>query len=630
MVLLAVIRDVLRESNQTELAEGIHNEYLCNSRAKGDTRFKLLSKADPWRTGGDRRTLAAIIDGGPFHPEEYIGKAYRALRKKVIHPDSPSPEDIFSTILQKLSTSSHELKADHNDNPQEIFESINAKGKQLANTDLFRLSFFQRLKPEELDDVYYQKWRPVEDIIGEHLEGFIRSFLRVATGRHSTSDGVYSDTKALFKSRSTDESVNLLDSSARMFRNIVQPAEENNPRLRHHFFRFVHLNATSLHTCLLEVYREYSTGVLTEDQFVQILVYLENYLLRRWACNIRSNKDMEWFSDLWQKAKKHPDPVEGVRLVLISSPVNTRHRYPPDDEFKKALTTRALYAGSRGRGNRNLKFLLESLEDFYEHKETPLSRSIEGTDRITIEHVMPQDLDDEWKKALGPSWVSIHKKLVHTLGNLTLTGYNPELGRQGFEGKRAAYESGNFQLSKQSICRCSVWTAETITDRSEKLASIALTLWPNLGPDPTPLLKRERDTSSSAPKALVIMGERIPVGTWPDVLPKFLGALAKIDENRLGPVSRTYPYVLARFSRDVEQMAHPLKIENSAAYFCDPQGLKFDRETRVKPICQDMARLFGLGPKDFEVVTTKDLQSQAEQSRRDTLAFWDEAIFETS
>ncbi|MEI2750210.1 MAG: HNH endonuclease family protein [Ferruginibacter sp.] len=59
-------------------------------------------------------------------------------------------------------------------------------------------------------------------------------------------------------------------------------------------------------------------------------------------------------------------------------------------------------------------------------------------DEYTIEHIMPQSepLPPAWRKELGPEWERIHATYLHTLGNLTLTGYNSEYGNRPFTVKR--------------------------------------------------------------------------------------------------------------------------------------------------------------------------------------------------
>ena len=102
-------------------------------------------------------------------------------------------------------------------------------------------------------------------------------------------------------------------------------------------------------------------------------------------------------------------------------------------------------------------------------------------DEYTIEHVLPQneDLSAQWKADLGPEWERIQKTWLHTLGNLTLTGYNPELSDRPFTEKRDM--KGGFAESplrlNQGLGKLEHWTEDTIKERAEKLAARAATVW---------------------------------------------------------------------------------------------------------------------------------------------------------
>lgn len=62
---------------------------------------------------------------------------------------------------------------------------------------------------------------------------------------------------------------------------------------------------------------------------------------------------------------------------------------------------------------------------------------------ITIEHIMPQSkkLSDKWIKALGDNWKEVHNVYLHTIGNLTLTGYNSEMSNKFFIEKEIWMEA---------------------------------------------------------------------------------------------------------------------------------------------------------------------------------------------
>ena len=102
-------------------------------------------------------------------------------------------------------------------------------------------------------------------------------------------------------------------------------------------------------------------------------------------------------------------------------------------------------------------------------------------DEYTIEHIMPQNprLSDEWKEALGPEWKRIQETWLHTLGNLTLTGYNSEYSDRPFPKKRdmdGGFNESPLKLNK-GLGQLDNWNEDTIKDRAERLSKIALKVW---------------------------------------------------------------------------------------------------------------------------------------------------------
>ena len=102
--------------------------------------------------------------------------------------------------------------------------------------------------------------------------------------------------------------------------------------------------------------------------------------------------------------------------------------------------------------------------------------------QLSIEHVLPQTLGedadgDAWRKALGHDWKTDHEKWLHTLGNLTLTGYNPELSNTNFEEKQKAFAESKISLNRIFVS-ASTWDGQAIHGRGIQLARVVATLWP--------------------------------------------------------------------------------------------------------------------------------------------------------
>ena len=159
--------------------------------------------------------------------------------------------------------------------------------------------------------------------------------------------------------------------------------------------------------------------------------------------------------------------VAAVRQAL-SQPTG-RRRWPNDKEFREGATRLRICTKDRGPEQRRL--VIETFEQDHEHKEPAELRG------LTVEHIMPRTLTDEWRDALGPDAIAIHTRLLHTLGNLTLTGYNPELSNRSFSEKRRLFQNSNLAMNKE-IAEEAEWGPEQIRSRAERLAARAINLWP--------------------------------------------------------------------------------------------------------------------------------------------------------
>jgi hypothetical protein len=128
--------------------------------------------------------------------------------------------------------------------------------------------------------------------------------------------------------------------------------------------------------------------------------------------------------------------------------------------------------------------MLIALEDCCQHKE-PVDVDAKVTEEIlTVEHVLPQGIVDDakgeaWKTALGPDWEKVQTNLMHTLGNLTLSGYNRELSNEPYETKREELKNSHLEINKHFAGQ-DTWDAAAIEARTEQLAEKLTKIWPVL------------------------------------------------------------------------------------------------------------------------------------------------------
>jgi len=241
--------------------------------------------------------------------------------------------------------------------------------------------------------------------------------------------------------------------------------KETNKKLAVAFQDLRELRVDVAYPLLLELYHDYAEGLLTTDEFAQIVRLVESYVFRRAVCNIPTNSMNKTFATFNRSIKKDRY-LESILAHFLLLP--SYRRFPKDDEFKREIKVRDLY------NFRSRSYWLRRLEN-HKRKERVL------VDEYTIEHILPQNenLSQQWKDDLGAEWLRVQDTWLHTLGNLTLTGYNPEYSDHPFADKRDM--EGGFKDSplrvNEGLGTVIVWNEEAIKNRAERLAQQGTGVW---------------------------------------------------------------------------------------------------------------------------------------------------------
>ena len=575
-VLLAALRDCAR-GLPGALAEKLEKSHLVNQFEDGLDHFKLL----PTQTNGDRKAFIALIKGEPVaDSDSRVAKAYVWFQKKLKSRGSPDAERLATIILRRLSLVS--ITLDHDDNPHLIFESLNYKGEPLTQGDLIRNYFLMRVTAAEQEKLFQRCWEPMQLRLKDELSEFVRHFL-MRQGAIVKKGEIYRTLKERTEEQTPDGIVAFLDElhrSAVHYHRLLDPAQELNPDLHPRLRRFERLEVSVAWPLLLSLYAEHDAGTLSIGEFTAILDTLENYFIRRFVCGVPTHGLNKSLAPLYHQAKSHPSLLDGVRSILA------QRAYPSDTEFRKALIDGRLY----GTGERlpKAKLVLESLERSLAGKEQVTTGS------LTIEHIMPQTLTPWWEENLGESWRETHEVRLHTLGNLTLTGYNAELSNGDFSAKRAVFLHSPVHLSR-SIARFEKWDGEAMQQRGEELAELALKTWPNFGPADSLF----GDTTSASftgrtPVAVLVFRERRDTGTWREVLQSTLEAVRDAAPDTFDGIVAEFPRLL---SMDVAKFRAPRSLDGTWHF---ETNLSAEAIARY---CQQIIAAAGYAPNEWSVET---------------------------
>ncbi|WP_231224700.1 DUF262 and DUF1524 domain-containing protein [Helicobacter pylori] len=440
----------------------IQNRYLINSDEKGDKKFKLILSES------DRDTLLSLIDENRRKPSEPSLKIMENFKlfEEWIRKNTDKLETIFKG-LDKLMVVEISLERDK-DNPQLIFESMNSTGKDLTQTDLIRNYILMGLEPEKQEIFYKKYWRAMEEDFKQNetlFNQFVRHYLTIKTREIPNINKVYEAFKRYQQERGIETEVLLQDLQkyCGFFCQIVFKKEADKDLNKALGF-LVDLEMDVIYPLLLELYSDYSDGVLSKADFIRSIALIESYICRRAVCGLGTNSLNKIFPFVTKKINKD-QYLESIKAYF--GYLTEKQRFPNNDEFKKLFITIDFYSFKKK------EYFFERLENF-ERKERVY------THEYTIEHIMPQKLTaEEWKRDLGENFQAIHDKYLHTIGNLTKTGYNNEYGNRSFQEKRdmeGGFKDSPLRLN-QSLKDLESFGEKEIEKRANDLADLALKIW---------------------------------------------------------------------------------------------------------------------------------------------------------
>ena len=450
-------------------AKKIRNYYLLNPLEEGERGFKLLL------TQTDKQSLFALMQQKPQPTEPSL----RITENFTFFEEWVQAVGVDLTPLckglAKLMIVDIALNRDQ-DNPQLIFESMNSTGRELSQADLIRNFILMGLGTAQQTRLYEDHWRPMEvafgqEAYGAHFNGFMRHYLTLKTGGEIPNiRAVYeafkrhARTHAMEAAGGVDALVADIHAYADYYCAMALDKEPDKD-LASAFQDLRELKVDVAFPFLLELYDDHTQGQFPKEDFVRAVRLVESYVFRRAVCAIPTNSLNKTFATFGRVLQKDRY-IESIQAHLLTLP--SYRRFPGDEEFKRDLASRDLYNFSRW------SYWLRRLENHDRKERVPV-------DEYTIEHILPQNenLSATWRETLGPEWQRVQETWLHTLGNLTLTGYNSEYSDRPFGEKRDM--QGGFKESplrlNEGLGALDTWNETTIQIRAKRLAEQAVQVW---------------------------------------------------------------------------------------------------------------------------------------------------------
>ena len=481
LILEALARKIPEETEPASgfSAEKIRSYYLLNPLEKdGERGYKLLLNKT------DKQTLLSLVNQKPLPAESSI-----RIKENFdfFEGQIDGIKSDFGPLckgLAKLAIVDIALNRDQ-DNPQLIFESMNSMGRELTQGDLIRNFVLMDLKQNHQKRLYEEHWRPMEKIFGQeaydrHFNNFVRHYLTMRIGEIPRVREVYEAFKTFTENpKAVESGIDALIKDIHTFAGYycaMAFGKETDPALAAALGDLRELKVDVAYPLLLELYCDYRESRLALGDFVKAIRLIESYVFRRAICDIPTNSLNKTFANFNQSLDKDKDCyMKSFQAHFLRFPSSYR-RFPTDEEFRQALIKRDLY------NFRSRSYLFRRLEN-HDRKEQV------RVEEYTIEHIMPQNknLSSEWRAALGEEWKQVQETYLHTLGNLTLTGYNSEYSDRPFTEKRGM--KGGFRESplrlNEDLGRLENWNEENILKRANRLAMGAAKVWaaPDLAPE---------------------------------------------------------------------------------------------------------------------------------------------------
>lgn len=461
------LADKASPSDEDILLQKIFRGYLVDEESiEQDTRIKLKPNKS------DFEYFGKLFDNTKDIPENNsnIISNYLYFRSE-FEKEALSPRKIFEDGLQKLDIVSIDLSKGQDD-PQLIFESLNATGVDLNAGDLIRNYILMDLEPVQQEQMYRKYWIEIEKKTTSDIAEFVRNYLIFKLKIWVKKDDVYEEFKKLSEESFYQNKEGILQDLlffAEIYSWLIQAQNHPNQEINEELTKLNRLEFTVCYPYLLDVFSELNLKNIDVETTKDILIIIESYAFRKILVDNTTQGLNKLFISLARDIKKEESWKKQYINILNYILLEKRgsQRFPSDDEFESALINKEIYKLQ----SKNRNFLLESLENY--KSAYPVS-----LDELTVEHIMPQTLTKEWKNKLGENWQEIHNKYLHTLGNLSLTAKNSELSNNSFDDKqRIDFQTSKIKLNYKLDGLMS-WDDKIMLERAKDLTKNARDIWP--------------------------------------------------------------------------------------------------------------------------------------------------------
>ena len=411
----------------------ISRKYLLNEDESGDLYYKVkLNKEDSyaWKKLINNREKPDDID------KSKIFDNYKVILEEFCK-QNVDPQVIYNGIKKLRLVDICILPED---NAQLVFETVNSTGLPLSVADKIRNFLLMTVNSDKQESLYNNYWHPMEIELDmqfgdtTQFEKFINYYMTSVLQKTLTGD--YYDIFKNYYYKYKSEKITTLNSSSSVivteelvkeiykyskYYKVWLDASETGDKIQRALYDVRRTGQLKITSVILKLLADRDNNLITDEDLLVILRIIESYWMRRTICALPTNTAgpvcISMLKSLYETNK-----VESFKKNLEE--LTWPQRVPDNREIKETLKTLKIYSLNSTR----TKMLLDKIEN-------SIGKEHVNTNEYTIEHIMPQNLSKAWKQNLGSEYKQVHEKYLHTIGNLTLTGYNSEYQNKCFVDK---------------------------------------------------------------------------------------------------------------------------------------------------------------------------------------------------
>lgn len=575
-ILLKALADSATDEDEKESLE----KYLYNEdkfkRYGIDDKSKL--KLKPVKTDNDQLQLlmAGKLDQMNKGKDGIIYHNYMLFRELIAAFLAQDPANSVMMIHDGIdSLICADIRLDQDDDAQEIFERINSTGIKLGLPDLIRN--YVLMTDDDQERLYEEYWLVMQELLSkDRMESFFLDYLNMKLDGFAKESEAYRDFKQIYvQGQYTNESMlQEILHYAKQYHIFIHGDDRLSTEINSALDGLRRLNQTTVYLFLFHIFDDFEAGVIDQQELGKILNLLLSYSIRRLICEIGSNSLRGLYKTLYSRIFARPEHKAHYYDAIVSflQQMTSRDAIPSDADFAQALRERNLY-----RKNALCKYLLAAIENQGKEKIV--------TDNLTIEHIMPQNrnLSTAWQKMLGDDWESVREHYLHTLGNLTLTGYNSELGDHPFDEKQTMLAEAvtHITVLYSDVKDKTVWNADTIEARAQRLSGMIMKLFPIEQPvqkiefrDPRYTLYTVVDPHNATYKYVnyyELLGERVNVDSFAFMVRSVARKLYDRDSSVIEAMARNHEkfptWSNPVFSYEKTGVKNPIELKKDAGIY---------------------------------------------------------------